>query len=286
MNILSKLQQIDRRVIYALVIVVLALPLIFHPAGHPTLVTPEVHRAFEVIDRVPKDKMVILSSAWGPGTESENGPQTAVLMRHMFMKGIRFGIVSWDQAGSQVTYKIGRSLEKELHKQYGVDWVHFGYKLLNEAALRGIGTNLPKTMENDKLGTPVSKLPVMNGIKDFHNIGAVVEITASGTLEGTMIYMTQPNGLNLLYCPTAVMSVEAYKYLDSGQVKGMLNSAIGAAQYETLIGMSDVTTQASITTWALSTAHIFIIVLIGLGNLGYIASKRAARRQGGEPSND
>ena len=126
----------------------------------------------------------------------------------------------------------------------------------------------------------------MKGIKDFHNIGAVVEITASGTLEGTMTYMTQPNGLKLLYCPTAVMSVEAYKYLDSGQLKGMLNSAVGAAQYETLIGMSNVTTKASVTTWTLSTAHIFIIVLILLGNLGYFASRKAARRQGGEASND
>ena len=285
MNILIRLQQIDRRVIYVLVIVVLALPLIFHPAGHPTLVTPEVHHAFEVIDGVPKDKMVILSCAWGPSTEAENGPQTAALMRHMFMKGIRFGLVSWDQAGSQLTYSIGSQLQEELHKKYGVDWVHFGYKLLNEAALRGIGTDLPTTMKNDKLGKPVSELPVMKGIKDFHNIGAVVEISASGTLEGTMTYTTQPNGLSLLYCPTAVMSVEAYKYLDSGQVKGMINSAVGAAQYETLIGMSNVTTQASITTWALSTAHIFIIVLILLGNLGYFASRKAARRQGGEANN-
>jgi len=289
MDLLIKLQKIDRRIIYALVVVVLMLPLIFHPAGHPTLVTPEVHDAFDVIDQVPKDKMVILSSAWGPSTEYENGPQTAALMHHMLLKGIRFGIVSWDPQGAQLTYNIGNNLQTELHKQYGVDWVHFGYKVLIEAALRGIGTNLPKTMETDMNGTrltDLSKLPVMKGIRDSRDIGAVVEISASGTLEGTMTYMTQPNNLPLLYCPTAVMSVEAYRYLDSRQLKGMLNSAVGAAQYETLIGLSSFTTPASVTTWALSTAHIFIIVLILLGNLGYFASKKAARRQGGEANND
>lgn len=291
MNILIKLQQIDRRAIYGLLILVLALPLVFPPAGHPKLVTPEVHKAFEVIDSIPKDKMVILSCAWGPSTEAENGPQTAAMMRHMFQKGIRFGIVSWDPANSQITYSMGKQLESELHKTYGVDWVHFGFKILNEAALRGIGTNLPVTMKNDRLGKTLldSKgmptMAVMRGIKDYRNIGAVVEITASATLEWTMTYTTQPNRLKLLYCPTAVMSVEAYSFLDSGQVKGMLNSAVGAAQYETLIGQSDITTQASTTTWALSTAHIFIIVLILLGNLGYLASKRAAR-QGGNSANE
>ena len=72
-------------------------------------------------------------SCWGPSTESENGPQTAALMRHMFMKGIRFGIVSWDQAGSQMTYDIGKGLEKELHKQL---WRGLG-ALRVQAAKRG-----------------------------------------------------------------------------------------------------------------------------------------------------
>jgi hypothetical protein len=94
-------------------------------------------------------------------------------------------------------------------------------------------------------------------------------------------YLTTPKHIPLIYCPTAVMSASAYPALDAGQLQGMLNGVMGAAQYETLIGRSHVETDASATSWALSCAHIYIILLIVLGNLGYVAAKRAGIRTGG-----
>ncbi len=130
MNILYRLQNLDRRILYLLLVAVIALPLIIRPKAHPSVIFKEVENAFKVLDNVPQDKLVIISEVWGPGTEGENGPQTEVIMRHLFQKGIRFAVASWDQAGNEMTYQIGTRLEKEYNKKYGVDWVHLGYRLL------------------------------------------------------------------------------------------------------------------------------------------------------------
>jgi len=279
MNALIKLQRIDRRILYVLIAVVISVPLLMRPARHPHIVFDEVRRAYSTIDSVPPGKLVIVSTVWGPGTIAENGPQTEALVRHMFKRGVKFAIVSWDQAGNEITYQIAKKVESELGKKYGVDWVHLGYRVLYpQVVIRGMAENFPKVMEYDRFNTKLSKIPVTKSITNHKQIGAIVEITPSGTVEYWIAYFTGVYKTPLVFCPTAVMAAEAYPFLDSGQIKGMLNGVIGAAQYETLIGMGNVATDASATAWALSAAHIFIILLIILGNLGYIAAKRA-----GEP---
>ncbi|NLN79684.1 MAG: hypothetical protein GX141_12300, partial [Armatimonadetes bacterium] len=111
--------------------------------------------------------------------------------------------------------------------------------------------------------------------KNYKQLGAVVDLTSVGLMGYWISYLTTPKHIPLIYCPTAVMSAGAYPYLDSGQLKGMLNGVMGAVQYETLVGQSLVATDASASSWALSAAHIYILFLIVLGNLGYLAAKRA-----------
>ena len=281
MNLANKLQNIDRRILYLLIAAVITVPLLMRPGQHPRTVFVEVKNAYKTIDSVPKDKIVLISTIWGPGTVAENGPQTEVLMRHMFKKGIKFAVVSWDQAGSELTYQIGEKLAKEMGKKYGNDWVHLGFRVLYpQVVIRGMALNFPKVMEYDRFHTPLSKLPAVAGVNDYKDVGAVIEITPSPTVEFWIAYFTGPYKVPLVFCPTAVMAAEAYPFLDSGQIKGMLNGVIGAVQYETLLGMVNVKTDAAATAWALSSAHIFIILLIIVGNLAYVISKRSARQGG------
>lgn len=279
MRLLARLQRIDRRILYILIAAVIMLPLVLRPSRHPKIIFDEVKNAYSVLDNVPKNKMVLISTWWGPGTVAENAPQTEVIMRHLLRNGTKFAIVSWDQTGNEITYQIGKKLEKEMHKQYGKDWVHLGYRIAYpQVVYRGMAENFQKVMEYDRFHTKLSKLPAVANIKGAKDIGAVVEVTPSGTVEYWIAYFTGPYKVPLVFCPTAVMAAEAYPFIDSGQIDGMLNGVIGAAQYESLLGMTHARTDAAATSWALSSAHIFIILLIIVGNLGYLASKRTGRR--------
>lgn len=282
MKALLRFQNIDRRILYIVVAIVLSVPIIMRPARHPETVFPEVQHAYETIDSVPPGKIVILSNLWGAGTKAENEPQLEALMRHMFAKHIKFVLLSWDPGGSEISWQSAERIQNDVGAKYGRDWVHLGYKTgAANAIISGFAENFQKVFPVDKRGTALSKLSAVSYVKNAGQIGAVVDITSVGMMDTWISYLTSPKHIPLIYCPTAVMSAAAYPYLDSGQASGMLNGAMGAVQYETLIGRGNVATDASAISWALSAAHIYIILLILLGNLGYLAARRAGLITGG-----
>lgn len=270
MKIIDKLDKLDRRWLYILITVVVIGPLIVRPKTHPVMIFPEVKSAYQTLEQTPEDKLVILSCIWGPGTLAENGPQTDAIMRHLFKSNKKFAVIAWDATGTTLTYEMGNKIAKEMGKEYGKDWVHLGFRIpIIYSTIKGMAENFHATFAKDRNGTPTTEIPCTMNIKNSKNIGAVVEVTPSSTIEIWIAYFNGPNNIPLIYCPTAVMATEAFPFLDSKQLQGMLNGVIGAAQYETLIGRADVATDASATSWALSGAHVFIVFLIILGNAIY-----------------
>lgn len=271
---LNLLQTIDRRILYILIVLVIIIPLITRPNIHPKVITPEVKNAYAVLNTIPKDKIVFISTVWSAGTLGENGPQTDAIVRHLLRNGTKFVMVSFDVAGSELTYQIAENASKEMGKTYGKDWVHLGYKVPQlQLILAGMAKDFQKVYSTDRFKTKLSKIEVTKNVKTYKDVGAVIDITPSSTIEYWIAYFCGPRNVPLVYCPTAVMAAEAYPYLDSKQINGMLNGVIGAVQYETLIGRGNDQTDAAATALALSSAHIFIIVLIILGNAGYFLSR-------------
>lgn len=257
---------------YILLALVVFVPLLFRLVL-PVAVTPEVDHFYNTIQKLPThNKIAVVSIVWASGTIAENGPQTEAVMKHFFKRNIPFAIIAWDQQGSTLALKIAQDTSRSMGKEYGRDWVHLGYRpAYISQFVRAMAKNIPATFEKDINGTPMSKIPMMKGIKNAKNISAVIEVTPSGTLESWIAFLGEPYHIPIGYCPTAVMVPEGYNYLDAGQIFGMLPGMIGAAEYESLLGYEgDGLRNAS----ALSTSHMLIILLIVLGNLGYLAAKQ------------
>ncbi|HIE09059.1 MAG TPA: hypothetical protein EYP65_04345, partial [Armatimonadetes bacterium] len=122
-DLLLRLQRLDRRVIYAVLAVGVAVPLLLYSIM-PVTVSPTTRSLYEAIERIPKDKMVILSVDWDAATRGENEPQTEAVIRHLMKRGIRFGIISFiNPWGPQFGELVARRVAKELGKRYGEDWV-------------------------------------------------------------------------------------------------------------------------------------------------------------------
>lgn len=275
MAVFEALEKLDRRWLYVIITAVVIVPLIMRPKRHPSIIFPEVRSAYQTLQSVPNDKMVIVSCIWGPGTLAENGPQTEAIYRHLFLSGKKFAVISWDPTGATLTYKLGDRIARELGKKYGTDWVHLGYRLpIIYSTVKGMAVDFQSTFSEDRNGTRTKDIPVTANVKTHNDIGAVVEITPSSTLESWIAYFNGPYNVPLVYCPTAVMATEAFPYLDSKQIQGMLNGVIGAAQYETFIGLGSTATDACATSWALSGAHVFIVLLVILGNVLYFRQKQ------------
>ena len=275
MNFFERLQHIDRRIMYLLLALVISAPLIW-PIHQPVTVSPAVKKAYKTVEDMPADKMAVIVVYWGSGTMAETEAQTAALMRHLFLRNRRFAIVAFEPQGSKFAYDDALTIGDELGKEYGKDWVHWGYKppanLL--PLLQSFPRDIVKAMVADINGTPLAKVPAMKGVKTIRDIGLIVDVTSVGELDMWIAYIYGPYRTPIVYCPTAVIAPEGYNPLDAGQIKGMLPGLQGAAAYERLLHIEGFATKAM---GPLSTSHVLIIVLIIAGNIGYISARRRRR---------
>jgi hypothetical protein len=279
---LTKLNSIDRRFIYLLLLVSVSIGLIVKKKL-PAVPSNQVRDAYAAIEKAPTDKLCLIGAEWSASTKGENGPQTRALLHHLMKRHIKFAIMGFDPQGPDNVAGIAETLGTEYGYVYGRDWVNWGYR--NENAvnpkLKALVRDIPGAMEHDSNGTSLKdydKLPIMKGIKDMNDIGIMIDITPSGTADAWVAFVQGVKNTPFVYSPTAVMAPEAYQYLDSGQMVGMLTGLKGAIEYEYLINKPwDATRQAL----ALSIAHVLIVVLIVVGNLGYLAEKRRKRAEQG-----
>jgi len=274
MSVFDRLQNIDRRIMYLLLAIVIAVPLIWR-MELPIIVSPAVRGVYKAVEKMPSDKLAIIIIYWGSGTTAENRPQVEALMRHLMMRGKRFAVLAFDPQGNEFSYQSGEQIAKELGKTYGVDWVQWGYR--PPANLLPLLLSFPKDVigafQTDHKGKKLADMPVMRGVKDIKDIGLLADTTSVGELDSWIAYVHGPYRTPIVYGPTAVIAPEAFNSLDAGQITGLLAGMKGAAEYEHLLNEKGFATRAAS---ALSTSHVLIIVLIILGNIGYISSRRRA----------
>lgn len=282
----NRLQTIDRRVIYAVLLAVILIPLFF-PISLPNVPSKQSQDFYDTIERIAKespDKMVILDGQWSPSTRGENQWQTQAIVTHLMARHLHFAILSFDTQNNTVTQaQIVDPLARRYGYVYGRDYVNWGFRPFTSfiPVVKGLVTDIPHTIKKDYKGTPIEQVPVMKGIKTRGDISAVVEVTAGKTAETWLGLFEQNNTPSFLFAPTAVTAPVYYPYLDTGQMAGMLTGIKGAGDYEGLLIDAKILDKPSFGTraaGALSLVYALIILLIVLGNVGYYAQRASQRR--------
>lgn len=269
-NFWERLHAIDRRILYLLLLAVIILPL-FMPIRLPMVTMPSTQKLYEAIESVPPNGFVIVSATWSGGTRAENMPQTEAILRHIMKRGLRVAVFSFDQQGSQFSYNIASRVAKEHGYEYGTNWVHWGFRPVVGVVMKSLVRDIPGTFSTDRDGKPTKDMPVMRGIKDIKDVNAIVEIAASGIYMDWIGLVVGANPqLKFGFCPTAVMAPETYAYMDSGQIVGIMEGMRGAAEYEKLVNTVGLATKGM---GSISLAHVLIMFLIVIGNIGYIATR-------------
>lgn len=284
LHLLARGQNVDRRVLYLLLAFVVALPFVVPIPVPPAVVLPDTQKFYDTIEAVANDpvaskKLVILDTNFAAGTIAENGAQAEAIMRHLMRRKLRFAIFAYnDPQGRQLGQRLADKLSAQYGYVYGRDYVNWGYRPpdaivpLLKAAVRDV----PGTFGNDINGTALAQVPAMHDVRTVNDIGLIVEITAFPNIVNWIQYYqrTGDQPIPTLYAPTSIMAPEAFPYLKSGQLQGILVGLSGAIEYEGLIKERGFGTQASAS---LSLAHGLIILLILLGNAGMFAARRLAR---------
>ena len=286
-GILLKVQQLDRRYIYALVFVLVAIPILV-PFVPPLNVGPQAQSFYDVIEKAPKDKVIFFATDFSGGVLGENKPQCVAVMEHVMRRGLKFIIFSLDSQGADYGHEIAQDLARQYpdYKKYGEKWVNFGFKYTTDDTLPGtlqaLGNGFRGIVKKDKLGSDLDQIPMMKGLHDFTQVAALCEFTGSGTYEFWVRYLCGAKKITMLTGCTGIIGPRIYPYLDSGQMSGLLNGMKGAAEYEKLLGHwgPGKMRRGGRGMNSQSLGAILIITLILLGNMSMLAEKRQSAAGG------
>ena len=113
-----RIPQLDRRVLYMLLALVVSIPLLVNVPLPPPAITPPTKSFYETIETVSadpktKDKLVIISCNFGSGTLAENLSQLEATLNLIVSKRMKFAIFAFnDPQGRDLGGRGGRELER------------------------------------------------------------------------------------------------------------------------------------------------------------------------------
>jgi hypothetical protein len=285
----DKLLNIDRRWLFLLVFIGVALPIIM-PIGLPVTTTASTRDAFEFIEGLKPGDAVLISFDYGASSAPENDPMAEGIMRQCFLKRLRVVVCAlYPLGGLQLANNSLAKVSAEFPDlKYGEDYVNLGFKDGAQAVMKRMGDDIVGAFPTDVRGTPLAQIPMLKGVRSLRQVSVVVTVT-TGIIGEYWITQAHPqSGVPVIVGPTAVGAPKYYAYLNAGQAVGMLSGMKGAAEYEKLLAAKYPpldrfykSTHAFTATKGMdaqTVIHFVIIVFIIIGNVATL-SQRAARRK-------
>ncbi len=276
---MGKSKQIDRRWLFLLIFVGVALPLIF-TIGLPLEISKNVEMVYDLIEEMPKGSKALISFDYDPASMPELHPMAKALLKHCFDKDINLIFTALWPMGVQMADDIMSQLQEEFPDLiYGEDYVNLGFKAGGMITIQSMGKNFREVFPEDMNGNKIDDLPIMEGINNFNNIGFVFSLSAGapGIKEWVQIAHDAYNrptsgGVTGVSAPAMLPYVNQQK-----QLTGLLAGLKAAAEYETMLKAPGTATSGMD---AQSVAHLIIIIFIIIGNVNYWRNKKAEKKGG------
>lgn len=276
MGFFERLLKIDRRIIFTLIAVAVALPLFFDVSMYVET-TSEVRGVFNAVDTLSAGSKVLISFDFDPGSMPELQPMAESFFRHCFSRDLKVIVMGlWPQGPLQANWALDVILNepdiKKKNLEYGVDYVNLGYTAGNEVIIQRMGSDIHAAFPTDYYGTPLDDIPLMKGVRNFDNIDFVYNLSAGypGTMEWVQ-FAADRFRATLGAGNTAVQAPLMYPYLGKRQLVGILGGMKGAAEYEVLAKRP---ARGVRYMFSQGIAHAVVIFFVIVGNVAYFATRK------------
>lgn len=270
---MQRLMNIDRRIIFVLVFLGVAIPLLvdFYLPIKPTSTVQAVYDEIERVAAIDEGT-VLLSFSYGASTEPEMQPMARSLVRHCFSRDIKVvAICLWPEAPG-LAQEVLQTTAAEFGKTYGVDYAFMGYKPGNYSVILNMGQDFHDAFPRDAWGARSNTVPLTRDIRSLRDFDFVIDLAAGDSIEFWWIPFGQEKfGFPFAGGCTAVMAPDLFPFLQSRQLVGLIGGLAGAAEYEILMNRRDSATEAM---RAQSITHLIIIAFILFGNAVFFLTRR------------
>jgi hypothetical protein len=268
---------LDRRIIFILVALAVAIPVYFGWAV-PVKISPSVQSVYDFIDNLEEGDAVFISCDFDPASEAELYPMTKALMRHCFNKKLRVLSMTMWPNGAALVERAFDEMRLEYDIEAGVDYVNFGYQVGYTMVVVAAGQDFASAFTTDYRGNTTANMPVMEGLDGLGDVAYMIDIAAGATIEMWIAYGSQRYHFPMGAGCTAVSATQYYPYLSTGQINGLLGGLKGAAEYEQLAVPDHVDNRALAGMTAQSSVHAVIVLLVILANIFYFITRKKGVR--------
>ncbi len=273
MNFWDRIANVDRRVLYLLLALSVALPLIIKPRTRVP-VSDAVRGVYNAVESLPAGAVVMVSIDFDPSSAPEVQPMLVAILRHAFKKDLKVIVMGQLALGLPLAEIALNQVAPEMGKEYGRDYVNLGYRPGYTAMMVGIGREIRDYFATDYRGTPVDSFEFMRAVHNYRDIALLASLAHGAVADVWIQYVGGRFNKDIVIGCTGVNAPNMYPYLNAGQIKGVLGGLQGAAAYEQLIEQRG---SASLGMPAQSAAHGLIILLLIIGNVGFLLGKRKKR---------
>ncbi len=266
----SRLANVDRRILYILLALSVAVPLILKPQTRVRVSEP-VRSAFNAVEQLPAGSAIMISIDYDPSSAPEVQPMLVALLRHAFRKGHKVVVMGQLALGLPLAEMALAEVAPQMGKEYGEDYVNLGYRPGFTAMMVGIGREIRDYFRTDYRGVPIDSFPFMRSVHNYKDIGLLVSLAHGAVADAWIQYVGGRFNQTIIVGCTGVNAPNLYQYLHSGQIKGLIGGLQGASEYETLVEKAG---SATLGMPAQSAAHGLILLLLVIGNVGFLLSRR------------
>lgn len=168
------------------------------------------------------------------------------------------------------TYLTIEVLERQPTLVYGEDYCYLGMRAGQEIVMIAMGQSLYDAFATDLGGRPTRSLPMLKDVPTLRQLDYLVALAAGDTGEKWISYGQEKYNFPMSVGCTAVMAPDLYPYRQAKQIDGIVGGIRGAWEYEALTNVSGAGQEAVLPQ---TVAHLLIVFLILVCNIGYFASR-------------
>ncbi len=266
------LQNVDRRVIYALMLVVCIYALL-KPMGLPISINDSTQMCYDEIEKLQPGDIVYLGEEFSGSGVPELLPAFRSTVKLVFERGARIVTGSMWIEGAALCRPVIAEVAESQGKVYGTDYVNLGYRSGGQVFLeRAFNDISAAAVGADENGTLLTELPLM---AEFPNLQAakLIFFYSSGDpgMQAYVKIVGDRSDVPICQSCVSVSVPEAMAYVRSGQLAGVLMGMRGAAEFE-IMAKSPGRAVAGMDAQSLS--HVLIVGFIVIGNLAYVFGGR------------
>jgi hypothetical protein len=252
----------ERHIIYLLLAVLIAIPYL-RPLGIPVATNKMTLDFYNTLQSLPPGSTVVLMMDVGLGSWIEQGPATVAVLQHLFNLPIKLLVSGFsNQLNVYWDYILQEGKLDLKNKKYGEDYVILGFVTGGESGSAALASDL-FTTKQDRYGTPLTDLPIMQNLKTAKDVNVVITVMAGTEEEWYLRQWQAPYDTKVGAVISGVTTPLAMTYYVSGQMFGMVSSLRGGAEYELLVQKPG---KGVVGTDMLSMALLFEVILIIAGN--------------------